>query len=272
MNSKKIILGLVCIGITYFGLVHFFRIAWASGIPNSQVINYVGTLTDSSGVVLTGDKSIQLVIWDQADNGAKQCFTEAITQTLRNGSFSIALPPECVTAIHNLSDLWAEIIVDSISFGRTKIGAVPYAVEADTASKASGTLASDFNTLKTELASIKNRLNYLEKPITYLYEGALATPTEWEADLIFNHNYKRFCEVIGKEFDKAIELVSHYHPGRENGFFIKVGTTLDHEFVTAISGMQVPKIRPIRIVCGYIMILADAVKLQQETGRMRPEF
>jgi hypothetical protein len=53
------------------------------------------------------------------------------------GSFQLALPNECTTVVHDRTDLWVELIVDSVLLPRTKLGAVPYAVEADHASRAS---------------------------------------------------------------------------------------------------------------------------------------
>lgn len=53
---------------------------------------------------------------------------------------------------------------------------------------------------------------------TYMYSGAFSTPTEWEADLLARGNYARFCQAIGRSFVRANELVSHYNPGRTNGY------------------------------------------------------
>ncbi|OAD23752.1 hypothetical protein THIOM_000408 [Candidatus Thiomargarita nelsonii] len=39
------------------------------------------------------------------------------------------------------------------------------------------------------------------------------------ADVIFNGNYKRFCEAIGKTYVRAEELQAHYQIGRTNGYF-----------------------------------------------------
>src|SRR5262249_53374089 len=44
-------------------------------------------------------------------------------------------------------DLWAEVYVGGISLGRSKLGAVPYAVEAARASDATGALKTALNTI-----------------------------------------------------------------------------------------------------------------------------
>jgi hypothetical protein len=48
----------------------------------------------------------------------------------------------CAAAVHTYPDLWAELFVNADSVGRSKLGAVPYAIEADAASQAAGALAT----------------------------------------------------------------------------------------------------------------------------------
>jgi hypothetical protein len=55
--------------------------------------------------------------------------------------------------------------------------------------------------------------------MAYYFTGSFATPTEWMADVIFNGNYKRFCEAIDKTYVKAQLLQKHYHIGKGNGHF-----------------------------------------------------
>jgi hypothetical protein len=80
------------------------------------------------------------------------------------------------------------------------------------------TLQGQITELQTALSSLRDEI-HAEKP--YYFTGALATPTEWMADVIFNDNYKRFCEAIGKTYVKAETLQNHYQSGRENGWFYK---------------------------------------------------
>jgi len=54
----------------------------------------------------------------------------------------------------------------------------------------------------------------------YYFTGALATPTEWMADVIFNSNYKRFCEAIGRTFVRAEELQGHYQYIKSGFFYV----------------------------------------------------
>jgi hypothetical protein len=111
--------------------------ARAAGIPASQPLAYSGVLTDTSGTPLTGSKNILVQFYDQPTAGNTQCTIGPMTVTLTAGAFSIALPDTCTAAVHASTDLWVDVFVDGNSLGRSKLGAVPYAVEAAAATAAS---------------------------------------------------------------------------------------------------------------------------------------
>ena len=80
---------------------------------------------------------------------------------LAAGTFQVVLPPECSTAIHGHGDLWLEVFVDGATLGRTKLGAVPYALEADHAVVADQS-AAGFQvpgTLTAQAAQISGNVN-----------------------------------------------------------------------------------------------------------------
>jgi formylglycine-generating enzyme required for sulfatase activity len=104
--------------------------ARATGIPTTNPLYYSGLLEDTSGKMLTGSKSIGIDLYDALSGGNKKCSTAAAATTLTQGRFRIALDSGCVKAIQDTADLWVEVTVGGTSMGRTKIGAVPYAVEA----------------------------------------------------------------------------------------------------------------------------------------------
>jgi hypothetical protein len=110
---------------------YFVGRARAGGIPASNALTYGGTLTDAAGAPLTGSKNIQVVFWDMATGGAQQCSTTSTAIPLVAGAFQVALPDTCVAAIRAKPDLWTEVFVDGGGIGRVKIGAVPYAIEAN---------------------------------------------------------------------------------------------------------------------------------------------
>lgn len=125
--------------------------ARAAGIPTSQPMTYRGVLTDTMGVPLTGMKNIQLQVWNLATGGTNTCSVGPVPVTLAAGAFDVPLPDTCTTAVHAGADQWIEVFVDGSSLGRTKMGAVPFAVEADTASHAAGAL-------NARIAGLENRL------------------------------------------------------------------------------------------------------------------
>ncbi len=123
------------LAVVAIGSAYFLGRARAAGVPTTTPLTYSGTLTDTAGVAITGSKNLQVQFWDMATAGTVVCTTGSAAQTLVNGGFSIALPDPCVAVIHSTQDVWAEVLVDGASTGRTKIGAVPYALEADSAVK-----------------------------------------------------------------------------------------------------------------------------------------
>jgi hypothetical protein len=104
-------------------------------------LTYSGTIEDASGAPATGSKEFRMELFDAVSGGAQKC---TVTQTvaLTNGRFQVALPDTCTEAIAASPDLWVEVVVDGTSLGRTKLGAVPYAVEAARASTATGQLGT----------------------------------------------------------------------------------------------------------------------------------
>jgi len=116
--------------------------ARAAGIPASMPMTYSGVLTDATGAPLSGSKNIQISIFDMASAGTLQCTVGPTAISLVNGGFQVALPDACTTAVHAKPDLWLEVFADGASLGRTKLGAVPYAVEADHAKSADSATAA----------------------------------------------------------------------------------------------------------------------------------
>jgi len=151
MKTKWLWMGGLSIGAASLVMGYAAGRARASGLRAADPMTYRGVLTDLAGVPLTGTKNVQIQFWDQATAGAIQCSVGPMPATLVGGAFEIVLPEACTTAVHSTTDLWAEVFVDGASLNRTKLGVVPYALEADRASNAAGALA-------TQLAGIEGRL------------------------------------------------------------------------------------------------------------------
>jgi hypothetical protein len=135
--------------------------ALAGGIPATGALTYSGLLQDVSGAPLTGSHAIQVNFWSAATGGTTPlCQTASASITLDAGRFSVALPDTCTDVVKANKDAWVDVLVDGVSLGRTKLGAVPYAVEAahatsaDTATSAtSATTATNATTAATANAA-----------------------------------------------------------------------------------------------------------------------
>jgi hypothetical protein len=114
----------------------------ADGIAATDPLYYTGNLQES-GMPITGARAITLILWNsetETASSSNKCQTTVPTAPVTKGRFRIALDPACIVEIKANPDLWIEVIVGATSLGRKKLGAVPYAVEAQRASDASGAL------------------------------------------------------------------------------------------------------------------------------------
>jgi hypothetical protein len=118
--------------------------ARAAGIPDADVLTYTGYLEGADGQPLTSElSSIGLEVWDAAEAGERVCDTSVEGVTPQAGRFQLVLPAECVDAVKATPNLWVDVKVEGASLGRTKLGAVPYAIEAGHAHSADGALTAE---------------------------------------------------------------------------------------------------------------------------------
>jgi hypothetical protein len=156
IRRNRIIVGVVSLGLAV-GLGYAIR-ARASGIPSTGALSYAGVLDDANGPI-TGSHNIQVILYDAASGGNNLCQTTSAAINITNGQFSVLLPDACTTAVGANPNVWVDVLVDGADTGTTKIGAVPYAVEANhtpnadnattaaTANAAGGTLATTIGNL-----------------------------------------------------------------------------------------------------------------------------
>lgn len=135
-------LGAVALGGLLAG-AYFIGSARADGIPTGNAIFYTGLL-EESGVPAEGDRSVVIRLFDAPSGGTERCNT-SLTATFTAGRFRVPLTGPCTAAIHGYADLFAEVSVGAYTLPRTKLGAVPYAVEAERATQAA--VADDANLL-----------------------------------------------------------------------------------------------------------------------------
>jgi hypothetical protein len=108
----------------------------AGGIPQIDTLAYHGVLESEDGAAITGEHELAIELWSAIEAGERACASEAQRMNTLAGRFSIALPEECSAAVRANPDLWVAVIVDGTALPRAKIGAVPYSVEADNATRA----------------------------------------------------------------------------------------------------------------------------------------
>jgi hypothetical protein len=115
-------------------------IAFADGIPTSQPLAYTGTLLNSIGAPVTTTTSLSLSLWDDpvaTTTGNRKC--EALAPNITpdaQGRFQVVLEAACLTAVKGNPNLWVQVQVGLSVLPRSKLSAVPYAVEADRAALA----------------------------------------------------------------------------------------------------------------------------------------
>jgi len=152
-----------------FGLGYWASRASAAGVPATAPLTYSGVMTDMNGTPLTGTKNVLLQLYAAASGGSALCGSAATPVTLAGGAFQVALGDDCTAVVHMRPDLYVDVLVDGASVGRTKLGAVPYALEADTAQNAAAAAAG--GSLAATLASLQAAISPLVCPAGYYRAG-----------------------------------------------------------------------------------------------------
>ena len=129
------------LALSVVGMIAAYRVgrARADGVPMVNPL-YFGGMLDDGGRPLEGTRNVTVRLWDAATAGATVCTTNAGATAFSGGRFRVALDGTCVSAVRANPELWAELQVDTTTFPRSKLGAVPYALEAGRAMGAAGAL------------------------------------------------------------------------------------------------------------------------------------
>jgi hypothetical protein len=126
--------------------------ARAAGIPDADPLTYTGYLEDGDGAPLTGAHSIDVTFWGSVDGTDDLCSGGNDNAELTAGRFQIPLP-DCAEAVKATPDVWVDVQVDGASLGRTKLGALPYALEAGRASDSTGVLEARLAALEARVGT-----------------------------------------------------------------------------------------------------------------------
>lgn len=138
MSEKQFMRGaMVALAVCVGALGYNQTRARADGIPAMRPLTYAGTLEEGAAPV-NGTRNLRLTVWDDAtstESARTRCITSAPGTTVTNGRFQVVLDAACAAAVRATPDLWLEIEVNGTSLGRTKLSAVPFAIEANRANE-----------------------------------------------------------------------------------------------------------------------------------------
>lgn len=117
------------------GLAYFVGAARADGIPTGETLFYSGVAEDD-GVPVDGTRAVVVELFDSASGGTAQCTTSSDTVVFTAGAFRLPLSNTCVAAVHAHPNLYAQVSIAGTTLPRSKLGAVPYSLEAERAATA----------------------------------------------------------------------------------------------------------------------------------------
>jgi hypothetical protein len=176
--------------------------ALAAGVPDVEPLTYSGTLMSSNGEPLSGDRAILLRFWDKATDGDVLCTRPEETVALSVGRFSLALPDECTDAVRANPDLWVEIVVDDVSLGLAKVGAVPFAIEATHAVTADRPNLMSLVHLASEFADVRINTTTLPTANTWtLVTGRTLTFNKKFANSLLKITYQDTLGTLGTKYN-----------------------------------------------------------------------
>jgi hypothetical protein len=159
MSTKYVSFALGAVLIA-FALGYGVRVL-ADGAPTEQPLFYSGTL-ESAGQLVSGAHTVSLGLYSAEQGGTALCALEREAD-VEAGRFRIDVA-ECAEAMRANADVWVAVAfrgsdgVDHAIEGRAKVGAVPYALEADrakVADAAGGALQDTVQALMDRVAALE---------------------------------------------------------------------------------------------------------------------
>jgi|GEM_PF-2304299 formylglycine-generating enzyme required for sulfatase activity len=124
----------------------------AAEIPS--LINYQGLLTDINGNVVSGNKSINIAIYDAATNGTQLYFENVGVVSVQSGiySFQFGTVNNFANALATGNQHWLQVTIDNaVQSPRERLVSVPFALKASTVTDRAITLAKLDPALKAML-------------------------------------------------------------------------------------------------------------------------
>jgi hypothetical protein len=122
--------------------------ALAEGAPTTKPLFYSGTL-EANGKLASGPYAIVLALFDAESAGTRVCVSESADVPVEAGRFRVEVSADCVKVFQMRPDVWAALKftgpdgVPHELLKRSKIGAVPFSLEAQHAVSATKALSAD---------------------------------------------------------------------------------------------------------------------------------
>jgi hypothetical protein len=127
-----------------------YRIGRArADVPTSGALVYSG-LIEQNGQPVDGSQVLAVLIFDAASEGNVLC-TDAASGNptpVSHGYFQVAMQDACVAKLQGAPAAWVEVRLGGVPITRKKLGAVPFALQAD---QASGALAARLTAIEARL-------------------------------------------------------------------------------------------------------------------------
>lgn len=202
----------------------------AEGAPTDKPLFYSGTVSSKQGAPLEGTHAINISLFSAATGGSALCSTSTLQVPVAVGRFRVELPSGskgCREVVANNPDTWVELTVDDTTFARTKVGAVPYAIEADhsrSATAVTGGQADSLTKLNATVASLQAAVAALQPAPAPKLKARIIKYTPGGTDCIYESSYNAMvctCAVgeiiVGaggwSGIDGAINGAGHYDLG-----------------------------------------------------------
>jgi hypothetical protein len=172
-------------------LVYGLQVA-AEGAPTDEPLFYAGTVSSKDGEPLDGTHAIEVSLVGAASGGSALCSASAPQASVSLGRFRVELPSGskgCREVVANTPDTWIEVTVDGTVFPRSKVGAVPYAIEADhskSATALTGEQAQEINKLSATVASLQATVATLGKPAAPVVPTLKSRIIKEPTDCVYN--------------------------------------------------------------------------------------
>lgn len=150
----------ICAALALASGAFFVGRAIAIGGPVQTPLTWSGIVTDQGGKPYANAVDVTVSLYDAPAAGALKCKAATVQAEAGTGRFSVVLPGNCADAVHATADLWSELAVGpgQSVMPRVHVGAMPYALEAYSASKAAaatGALQATIDGLKADVAALK---------------------------------------------------------------------------------------------------------------------